>query len=183
MRIHGKLLPKPKDDVVVLPRGDEQIVFNIRAVIDYKPFNEICPLPKPKMVTVPGDGQPVQEKGPDWEKRVTEYAMRQQHWTMIQSLMATPGLEWNKVKLDDPSTWHLWMEELEEEGLTAAERVRIQTAIHKINGLDDSLLEQARTSFLATKREQEKKLSSQQAGQNSIPSGEPANDSESDPEK
>lgn len=181
MKIGGKPIPKPKNITLVFPRGDEQVVFEVQAVIDFAEFERLCPTPQPKMVRKPGmDAAIPDSKNPEYITRVNEYSMRQQYWMMIQSLMATPDLVWEKVQLEDPKTWHSWRDELTESGLNMAEVVRIQQAIHQVNSLDDAALEEARNNFLAGRSAPVNPLTSQKDEQNSTLSGERAKDSESD---
>ena len=66
--------------------------------------------------------------------------------------------------------------------LTDAEIGRILSAIMEVNGLNESMLEEARQSFLTIQAEAAKEQSSQPADQQSTPSGEAASSSASVPQ-
>jgi len=67
---------------------------------------------------------------------------------MIKSLAATEGLEWENVDIKDPGTWKNVESELIDTFTVFAQQ-RIMKGVMQANGLDESMLEQARESFLA----------------------------------
>ena len=169
MKINNKPLPGPSVDYVVLPRPkteepdpqnpdrmvevNNDIVFRCQAVLDFSRFESLVPEPKPPQSLRPGQTTPTPDfNHPDFVKSNFEWALKKQNWLTLQSLMATPNLEWEKVNLDDPDTWHLWDKELQEGGITLGEILRIQQKIHEVNGLDEDKFEQARKTFLAGNR-------------------------------
>jgi hypothetical protein len=166
MKINGQPLPKPSDEIVVLPRGKQMepdpqnpeqqievpvnLVFKCRAVLDYKEFEAMVPEPKPPMSIKRGETQATPDFGhPKFTLALNDYGIKKQNWLMIQSIMATEGVSWEKVRLNDPETWNLWQDELQESGLGLAEILRIQQAVLGVNGLDDSKIDEARRNFLA----------------------------------
>ena len=68
---------------------------------------------------------------------------------VLKSLEATPGLEWEKVKKSDPNTWKFVDEELGK-AFTIYGAGRIVQGVARANGLDERMLQEARTSFLAS---------------------------------
>ena len=150
MKILGKRIGEPEPKVVVIERKDkdgdvEQFVFTLKAVFDRQTFDEICPKPKPKVSLKDG---PIIDA--DYRKRVEEYSTHKTYWTILDSLSATDGLEWEKVKLDDPSTWTLFEDELIESGLTQGEINYLVTQITDANSIDEATMEEARERFFAT---------------------------------
>ncbi len=169
MKINGKPLPGPSMDFVVLPRPrseepdpenpdrmrevNNDVVFHCKAVLDFEEFDAVVPEPKPPSSIRPGETAATPNfSHPDFLKKQFEYGLKKQAWLTIQSLMATPNLEWEQVKLDEPETWKLWMKELQQEGFTLGEILKIQQTVHRVNGLDEDKFEEARKSFLASRR-------------------------------
>jgi hypothetical protein len=156
MKLNSKPLPGPSKDFVVLPRPSTQegenndLVFWCQAVLDFDEFDAMVPEPKPIMVTRPGQSPTPDFNHPDFLKNQFIYGQKKQNWLTIQSLNATPELEWEKVKLEDQETWNLWSKELQEGGLTIGEILKIQQKVHQVNGLDDDKFEEARKNFLAS---------------------------------
>jgi hypothetical protein len=171
MKLNGKPLPGPSMDFVVLPRPKTQepdpenegqmrevnndLVFKCRAVLDFSEFEAKVPDPKPIMVTRPNQAPTPDFNHPEYLKQQLDYGLKKQNWLTIQSLMATPNLEWERVDLDNPETWKEWSQELQDGGVTIGEMLRIQQKVHQVNGLDEEKFDEARKAFLATSRGKE----------------------------
>ncbi len=166
MKINSKPLPGPSKDFVVLPRPSTQesdaegklvevnndLVFWCQAVLNFDEFDAMVSEPKPIMVTRPGQSPTPDFAHPKFLESQLDYGLKKQNWLTIQSLQATPNLEWEKVNLSDPETWKLWSRELQDGGITLGEILKIQQKVHQVNGLDDDKFEEARKSFLASGR-------------------------------
>jgi len=85
-------------------------------------------------------------------------------------------LEWERVKFDDPNTWTEWQKELQEAGFVDGEVGRILTAIMEVNGLNESLVEEARQSFLTTQANRGSEQSSPVGDPATTPSGTPVSE-------
>ena len=152
MRINGKTISKPKNEIIVIPRDDEDFVFEAQAVFNFKPFDAVCPEPKPVMKTNQKTGQSVKnENHPVYVEEMKKYNEKRINFMIIQSLNATPGLEWETVKLEDPSTWKNYEEELRSGGLTEYEMSLLVRAVMKVNGLSEDIYNEAKKRFLAGK--------------------------------
>lgn len=165
MKLNGEPLPQPKSKLVVFPRGTKMVddpenpgqkkeekiflAFECGVVTDFSEFERVCPLPKPPKVTRPNKAPEIDPKNPDYLKAMNDHGLRNEHWIVIQSLLATKGLEFEKVDLEKPETWHLWIIELKEAGLSLGEILNLKSAVIEVNGLDDNKLDEARQAFLA----------------------------------
>jgi hypothetical protein len=130
----------------------------------------------------PGGIQIKNVEDPIYQASIKDWAGKRTNWIMIQSLRATPGLEWDSVKYDDPNTWANWETELQKV-FTAPEISRIMDAITAANGLNEARIERARQSFLLLQAVRKNGSSFLNEGQPNMPSGEPAKDSESRPQE
>jgi len=91
----------------------------------------------------------------------------------LKAISATPGLEWETIKMDNPETWTNYEAELIAAGLTDPERLRIMQAYIEVQGLDDKKIEEATNSFLAGLQEAKAEKSSQSTAPSVTPSGAP----------
>lgn len=148
MRIKGKLIGAPKPRLCVIERGDETYVFTINAVLDYSKFDELCPTPKPPRVMKPGGGVSEDPMNGDYLKKLQTYSEQKTHWLLISALAETEGLEWDKVKLGEPDTWSLYMDELKESGLTEGELAHLINQVYVTNSLDESKMDEALERFI-----------------------------------
>jgi hypothetical protein len=153
MKIKGIKLDGPAMKYLVLPRQSGDIVFKFMAVLDYKEFDEKCPVPKAPMRTYPGK-EPVRvTDDPEYQKELTKWAHQKGAWGFLKSISATEGLEWETVDLEDPKTWTNYIEELLSAGFADAECSRMIQAYQEVQGLDSEKIEQATNNFLASIQE------------------------------
>jgi hypothetical protein len=189
MKISGKTLTKLNEIVLVFERNGideegnerEDIVFRMQPVEDYEDFLKLCPEPEPPLKIIKGGARVKNTEDPAYIKLTHEWLSRQINFTTIVSMMGTPNLEFEKVDLAKPSTWHLIVEELQEV-LYPGEILAVYEASSNVNNVTDASLEKARKRFLAGERQRATSQSSQTAEPESTPSGEPAKDSESGPQ-
>lgn len=153
MKIKGKRIPGPKPVYVPIPRdGDNDIIFKVTPVIDLKEFDKLCPEPEPVRVIKPGGIEYLDYEDPQYKERVEKYSELQFSYVLIRSISETDYLEWDKVKLDDPSTWNYWKEEIHESGLSKAEITYLMSEITKANMIDENRVKEARDRFFAQKQ-------------------------------
>jgi|SRR5215831_747031 len=175
MKIHGKTIKGPNIEIIVIPRSTGDIIFKAQAVLSFDDFTRLCPVPKPPMMYKRGEGKVPDTNDKIYKAAIDGYADKRIDWLVITSLAATEGLEWDQVKLDDPSTWHLFKKELQDSGFGQYEINRIINGCMIANCLDESKVQQARERFLAGQGEEPDKSSSLNGEQKSTPSGEPVN--------
>lgn len=176
MKLAGVKVEGPNEETIIIPRGNgEDIVFIARAVLDYSFFEKLCPAPKPKFKTLRGGKKVRDTEAPNYVEAVEEHGKRRLSWIVIESLKATPELEWETVVEDDPSTWAGFEDELRASGFSILEVHRVIGGVLAANCLDEDKLDKARESFLASQRQATDQSSSQEDEQSDTPSGEAAN--------
>jgi hypothetical protein len=175
VKINGKTVTRPEPTVVVIPRGQEEFVFQAQAVTDFEEFERLCPQPEPGMKMLPGGAQVKNTADPKYQKLFREWQTNRSHWMILTSLSATDGLEWSKVKMDDPETWKHYIKELEDAGFSAVEVAALMDAVTDANGLNQRKIDEATKRFLATMGAKAQSASSPSTAQQSTPSGTPAN--------
>ena len=151
MKIHGeKLEYQDITDVVVIPKGDDNIVFTIKAVFSEEYVNKLVPDPEPPKIQRKG----MKRFEPNLEDDDYIAAVRQKgeyrvSWRILESLSATEGLTWDTIDMEKPETWTNWEGELIEAGFTQLEIDFLVTAIVRICGMSVMAMESARANFLA----------------------------------
>lgn len=149
MKLNGRKLDKPQIEVCVIPRREEDLVFKAQPVLDFEPFNKLCPMPTPPSITRPGGVTSQDVEDPDYKKQLDTWAENRTDWMIVQSLSATEGLEWETVNLSDPSTWKNFRVEFEKSGLTAIEVNAVISIVIDACGLNNKKIEEATKRFLA----------------------------------
>lgn len=147
MKLKGKKIPAPKPSVIIIPREDGDLIFHARPVIDFKEFEKVCPDPLPPRIIKPGGEEYFDPADPQYVENVKKHNDLQFAWVIIQSILATDGFEWETVKLNDPSTWPLWKDELEQSGLSQAEVSHLIRQIVECNTLSEDKIKEARDRF------------------------------------
>lgn len=178
MKIKGKKIAGANREIIAIPRGnDDDIILIAGAVLDHSRFDKLCPLPKPRMKKVAGEDIP-DFKDKNYNVAVMKYSEKKTAWLILTALKATEGLEWEKVDLDDPSTWLLFRQELTESGFSDIEINRIINGALAVQGLDEAKIEAARDRFLLQEQVRLSELSSLKDEKSNTQSGEPVNASE-----
>jgi len=158
--------------VLVLPRGEQQIVFRARGLPDLEEFNAVCPPPKP-----PGkhtrDGWVSNENDPTYQQVMEQWGKKRLGYIVIRSLEPSE-IEWDAVKRDDPRTWANWDQDLIHGGLSQIEANRVLGLVLEANALDEAKLAKARESFLRGQAPMPPEFSGPATEPASTPSGEPA---------
>lgn len=136
----------PTEETLVLPRGDQMMVFRATGLRDMEEFNRLCPEPIcPKKLTK--DGTVADTEDPDYKAACVGYGKRRWGYIAVHSL-APSNIEWDTVQLDNPSTWSNYEDDLKNAGLLASEILRVNGLVIEANCLDEAKLQQARLSFL-----------------------------------
>lgn len=178
MKIAGRKIEGVNTETVIIPRGDgPDIVFICQAVLDDEPFVKLCPPPMPPKYTKPGNIVIENVKDPTYIAQTEEYARKKLAWTIIESLKATPDLEWEVVKPENSETWLKVWDELTESGFSAVEKTQILNGVLSANCLNEAKLEKAREAFFRTRAAELERLASLSSGRGNTPSGEPAKES------
>ncbi len=152
MKIKGKKIENANVEIIPIPRGNgPDIIFEARAIQDMEPFEKMCPLPNPPKRKINGVDVP-QLKDPNYLKALEKRATQRMAWMTITALEATEDLEWEDVKVDDPSTWLQLEPELIKAGFSAVERQRIVAGVVNANALSEAKIEAARERFLLSRQ-------------------------------
>ncbi len=180
MRIKGKKIEGPNIEIIVIPRGEgDDIILRAEAVLDMSQFEELCPLPKPPRKKVPPGIEVPDLEDPEFKRQVEEHGTLRTYFMFVKSLSATEGLEWDTIKLGDPSTWKNFHQELTASGFSEVEIARITNGIVSANCLNEDRVEEARQRFLAGQRAELETRSSQMDDQKITQSGVLVRDVES----
>lgn len=147
MKLNGKVLKGPNIEIVVIPRTDEDIVFKAQSILDFEAFTKLCPIPKPPDIIKRGEGRVSNPEDPHYKSQLEDYNKKRTAWMIIKSLEATENLVWEKVKISDSNTWHLYDQELQDAGFGDYERALILNGVMRANCLDPSKIEEARQRF------------------------------------
>lgn len=169
----GGIDPKtlPTEEVLVIPRGDECVVFRARGIRDMDEFEKLCPAPKPTTkLTKEGWVPNVDDK--EYLKRMEDYASKQVSYIVIKSIEPTE-IEWETVQLTNPNTWNNWQKDLKNNGFSQAECNRVLALAYEANCLDESKLKRARDAFLHGPQPGSTVSSGPSTEQSNTPSGEP----------
>jgi hypothetical protein len=161
----------PKEEILVLPRGDQQIVFRATGISDYDEFNKLCPEPKP-----PGkltkDGWVPDNDDENYQSIVAAHGKKRLAWMVIKSL--TPSeIQWDTVDPANPSTWVNWEKDLKDAGLSQVECNRVMQLVFQANCLDEDKLKRAREVFQLGQQPVPSEFSGPSTAPESTPSGEP----------
>lgn len=175
MKFKGQKALGPKPEYIVIPRGDDNIVFIAKPILDYSGFEAICPRPVPPGILFP-DGRKGQDlESPEFRAKLQEYIALRTDWYIINALRETPDMEWESVDYSSPDSWKNWRTELTE-FLTEREVNSLLDGIATANGLNQEKIEAAKERFLVGMANQHNESSSPITDEKTTPSGEPAND-------
>lgn len=182
MKIGGRIIDGPKQILLVLPRGDQgDIPFKFIAVLDTADFDRMCRPPQPPVSIKVGVGrvENVEDKG--YKAALERHGELRADWFFLQSIRPSE-IEWDRVKMEDPSTWKYWRQEFRDAGFSVAETNKLWDAFLECNTVSEGMVQEARLRFLhglaETALEKTQSLISEQAN---TESGEPASAGESAP--
>jgi hypothetical protein len=145
MKISG-VDPKtlPTEETLVLPRGDQFMVFRATGLKDMEEFTRLCPAPVPPQ-KLTKDGAVADTADQGYRDASIGHGKRRMAFIVVKSLL---DIEWDTVQVDNPSTWLNWEDDLKSAGLTAVECNRVLGLVLEANSLDEAKLQQARMVFL-----------------------------------
>jgi len=153
MKYKGNPVANTNVETVVIPRGDDRIVFLAKPVLSLEPFNKLCKEPKPPKRTYP-EGL---NKAPDLDftdetylKNLTDFYIKRNAWIILTSLRDSPDIEWETVDMSNPDTYLNFEKELTDSQFLPAEINKITEAVYLVNALDDRQLDEAKKYFLAS---------------------------------
>jgi len=162
-----------RETLLVLPRGETQIVFRAKSLKDMTEFNAICPFPKaPGKLTK--DGFVPNTNDATYKQVMEQWSAKRLDYMVIKTLEPTE-IEWDTVDAANPKTWANWEADLKNGGLSQFECNRVTALVLESNSLDDEKLEKARAIFLAGQQQEAASCSGQASAPASTSSGEPAN--------
>ena len=156
VKYKGKKLEGLNTDLIVFKKNGENVVLKAQALQNYKEFDKVCPEPQPPMLMRPGGIKEPNIKDKNYQDALQQYGLKKTNYTIIKSLQITEDLEWETVNINDPETYDNWRKEFEDSGFTEIEILRILQLCSRVNCLDDSMMDEAKESFLAEARQQEK---------------------------
>jgi len=162
----------PIEEILVLPRGDQQIVFRATGVPDYDEFLKLCPEPKPPGKLVPSEGWVPNKDDPGYKSLKDAYDSKRLAWMVIKSLEPSE-IEWDTVDPDNPSTWLNWDGDLKNAGMTQVECNRVMGLVFQANCLDEAKLAKAREVFVLGQQPVPSEFSGQATGATTTQSGGP----------
>lgn len=134
------------EEVLVLPRGDQNIVFRAKGVPNMDEFHKFVPEPKAPGVFTRDGWKPNEEDG-HYRTALTEYQRRRLAYIVVKSLEPSE-IEWDTVDMDNPSTWPNWELDLQNVGFSQVECNRVLGLCMEANCLDEAKLKKAREVFL-----------------------------------
>jgi len=148
MKIDGESVKLPPEDVAVFPRTQGNLIFYIKAVDSWEPFDTAHPRPTPPKILRRGT-QTENLDDPSFQKQLEAYAELRQAWLVLESLKHPKNsIEWERVKEDQPQTWSEAREELKEAGLIDTEWWHLLRKVYEVNALTEQAMENARANFL-----------------------------------
>jgi hypothetical protein len=182
MKIGGKVVTGVHEEVLVLPRGPEDVlVIRAQAVLDLDEFEKLCPEPKP-----PGkltkDGWIPNKEDISYRQILSAHTDRRIAYLVSRSLEPS-NIEWDTVKIEDPRTWLNYTKDFRAAGLSTVEINRIVQCVMAANALDEGKLEEARKVFLLGQHPAPEQYSGPIIEQVNSQSGELVNVSESVPQE
>ena len=155
MKLNGVALESPPDSVLVIPRGDSELVITIRPVMDFSDFDSLCPQPLPPVKNLPGGERQLNVEDESYKSKVVLYGRQRMAWMVLKSLEPS-NIEWDTVKKEDPTTWVNYTDELRKV-FTPAEYNALIDKIMTACGLNQSMIEEATERFLASRQVQQQK--------------------------
>ncbi|WP_428304994.1 hypothetical protein [Lacipirellula sp.] len=150
MKIGGKE-PKSKSEFehIVFRRTpiEDSIVFKIQSVKNFEEFHALAPPPQPGKMRTP-QGVVDDLEAPGYVEARNRQDLLRGQYVLIKSLEPSE-IEWDKVKLEDPSSWQHAHAELSAI-LDDKEHAALIQRIHRANSLTEEMLEAAANDFFAS---------------------------------
>lgn len=163
------------EEILVLPRGEKNVIFRAVGIPDYEPFNVLCPEPTAPKIHKPKEGWVDNVEEPGYRDMVKTYGLRRLAWLIIMSLEPSK-IEWDTVNLDKPGTWTSWEKDMKANGFNHMECQRIQNLVFQANSLDDDKLDKALAVFLRGQQPVPNVTNGQRSEPEITQSGKPASE-------
>jgi len=154
-------------------RGDEVFTLVVKAVLDGEAFNKILSEPLPPIITKVGGSQSPDLRDKKYLEAKKDWEAKRATWFLLESLSATPDLEWDTVDTHNPDTYSNLEEELK--AFTPQEQARLFEAINEAQNPTGKTEEQAIENFIQRLLQPVSPQSSETAEPTSTESGEAAN--------
>ena len=152
MKMNGKIIAGPTPEVIVIPKGETEYIFQAMPVLNYDEFDKICPVPTPPQIVKRGGEKVNDYEDKDYNTNLTTWAQNKNSWLILTSLQATEGLEWDTVNMAEPDTWKNYEAELKV-NFTEIEISLIMDKVHDACGLNQTKIDEATKRFLAGREE------------------------------
>ena len=172
MRVGGVTVTAPVEELLVIPRGDTNLVFIAKALDNMDEFDALSPKPEP-----PGkftkDGWVPEPDHPDYRTILEHYGIRRLAYIVVRSLEPS-NIEWDTVDISNPKTWVNWETDLRNAKMTGIEIDKVLQLVIETNSLSEAKLKKARESFLLGQALATAESSGRQIEPTITQSGEPA---------
>lgn len=147
LKIGGKIMDGPSKGLIVIPKNGEDFAFEFVAVTDDTDFDVICPVPVPPREFVVKTQTTVDNvEDPNYKARLAERFRFRLDWMFLKSIEPSK-IEWQTVKMEDPTTYANWRKELETAGLSIGELNQIYGCFHETNMVTQEKLDEAIKRF------------------------------------
>ena len=150
MKLFGKKIDKPQEEILVIPREGQDHVFKAEAILDFTEFEKMCPEPEMSISKDVKTGLETKVKSKAFDKKMDEYATNRMNYMIVKSLEATDGLEWETIDFGKIKTYGNYKDELIDSGITESEISKLIGIVLSANSLDDTKYAEARKRFLAS---------------------------------
>lgn len=179
MKIKNQSVEPPKPVPIPLPRATNVVELLAGPIMSFDEFETLCPEPTPPVEMDMKTNQKrrvLDHEG--YQAKMNVWIEQKTAYMIIKSLLATDGLEWELVKLEEPDTWLRYREELEQ-SFTAQEVDIIIQHVYEANMPTERSQKEALERFTLSQEETSPEDSqSPEAEPDSTPSGELASVSE-----
>lgn len=153
MKIKGQRPASPQPVIVVIPRGDDDIVITCNPVFDFEPFDKLYPMPKAPVIRH-ASGERVEDVNDvKFQDKVMTRSRRRTAWLILESLKGTPELEWETIDPSDPATWENVYKELKDAYFSDMELNHILQGVIQASAMDETRLVEARKRFTRSLQE------------------------------
>ena len=153
MRIAGIELDKPKNIIIPIIRGDEEVIFQASCLTDFGDLEKVLVEPKPPTRMMRGEITPSPVMNdPKYLKDIESHSGKRLSWMIAKSLLATEGLTWDTVDFTNPETFGNYEQELRDSGFNEFQIMQIVRGCMEANGLSSERVVEARKRFLAMKQ-------------------------------
>lgn len=152
LKIAGRTIEGSKTALLVFPRDGYDIAFKFVGIGDDSDYIKINPVPQPPRIYKVALGQTIEDvENKEYKEKLQLWGNTKTDWLILKSLEPSQ-IEWVKVNMSDPTTFHLWREDLLDAGFTLGEVQRVMQEFFDLFILSDEKLKEARDRFLALEK-------------------------------